>query len=98
MKRFAFLVLLALGGCSATLSGLPQLAPEAAGQLDATVNAVILQKAMDIHNLGIALQQIQETPGMVSSVPVVMSPAPAPTPVPVKPVGGTLPLGPTSNG
>lgn len=86
-------------GCTSSLEGkLGTVSSGAQGlesTLDATLNNLILQKAQDLHNLGVALSQINNTPGMVSVVtpppvvaqpaptPVVMNPVPTPTSPPV---------------
>lgn len=110
MRLALIALLLSLAGCSGFLNGGLSGAPSAASgitsQLDQTINAVILQKLQDAHNLGIAVQQITSAPGMVSVVmpapvvaqpspaPVTMTPAPTPTPMPVP----TMPTAPVPTG
>lgn len=112
----ACLLPVALSGCAATggvsalqgLSGqVPGVAGGAVGTIDSTVNTVIIQNAIDQHNLRISLDQINAAPGMVSQVtqpPVIGTPtnpgapvAVVPSPTPVNPTPVPVPGGPPAN-
>ncbi len=100
MKKLVAACLLpaVLSGCPGfQLAGqLGQQVPGIVGQVDSSINAIILQKAVDLHNLQVGLAQIQATPGMVVQVtppttigtpmnpgaPVTVQPAPPPAPLP----------------
>lgn len=78
--------LIGLSGCTvagqAALNGLPSQITGAEATADQTINQLILQKAVDTHNLGVALGQVNAAQGMVSMTPNVTVTTTA-TPAPV---------------
>ena len=106
MNRFipACLLSAVLTGCQATaaIQGIGQQIPSTVNQVDSVLNGLILQKAVDFHNLIVQLEAIDAAKGttliMMPSMPVVgttmtptgpvVMPAPNPHPpiVPPQPV------------
>ena len=81
--------LIGLSGCTvagqAALTALPGQIVGAEATADQTINQLILQKAVDTHNLGVALGQVNAAQGMVSLTPNVTTTTTA-TPAPVSTV------------
>lgn len=108
IKRVAPLAMLALSGCAGTASlgtaavtggAVLGQVPVVAGQVDELIPQLILEKYQALHNLRAGMEQIDNTPGPVTTVqqgPVIV-PTPAPAPVPT-PTPTPLPTGPTPNG
>lgn len=102
---FALLAPLALSGCGATFSAGGAAAPGLVGQgasdltstldsIDSAVDQEVLNRATRIHNLQVGLGQINGASGMVTTVPMIVTPAaPVSVPaVPVKPVPAPKPI------
>lgn len=98
---------LLLSGCAGQGAvALGQKIPSIADRVDDVFIQLVLEKAAFYHNLRVGLQQIEQTPGMVSMqmpppviiagpMPVPMSPAPTPQPAPRPAPGPKPPVTPT---
>lgn len=99
MNRFiaACLVPALISGCAikGEIQGLGQQIPSTVGQLDSVLNGLILQKAIDFHNLVVQLEAIDAAKGimleMQPATPTVGTTMPSPAPphppiVPPQPV------------
>ena len=77
MNKILILPLIALSGCQATaaIQGIGQQIPGTISQVDSVLNGLILQKAVDFHNLIVQLEAIDAAKGttliMMPSMPVV---------------------------
>jgi hypothetical protein len=90
-----------LSGCALTagigqVGQIGQQIPGVVADFDNTINALILQKKIGLHNLQVGLEQIDKIPGMVTmqNMPVpapVPTAPPAPQPVPQAPQAPTSP-------
>jgi hypothetical protein len=102
IKWAAPLAMLALSGCAppaalGTASDITGQIPTIANQLYGIAPAIVLQNYQTLHNLRVGMDQIDASPGMVTTAqpPPVVTPA-APT-VPTTPTT-PLPTAPTPNG
>lgn len=106
-RRAVWLLLLGLSGCAGAVTPAGVSAGVGVGNdiigvktdVDAAIAQAILNTEVVNHNLMIGLQQIQQTPGMVASLPTIISvspPTPFPTPTPLPtPVPTPTPPNPT---
>jgi hypothetical protein len=82
----AAVLALGLSGCTAAGS-LGGAVTDVSSQIDQLLPQLIMEKAVALHNLQVGLQQVNATPGMVTTVPMVGTTAPVTTPiVPANPV------------
>ena len=101
MNRFiaACLVPALISGCAikGEIQGLGQQIPSTVGQLDSVLNGLILQKAIDFHNLVVQLEAIDAAKGtmleMQPATPTVGTPM-TPMPAPVAPPTTMPPIHP----
>jgi hypothetical protein len=71
-----------------------QQIPGVVADFDNTINALILQKKIGLHNLQVGLEQIDRIPGMVTMQN--MPPSPVPAPVPPAPPAPSTPSNPSN--